>query len=102
MNTFTVDTLSDDPNDGPHPARGAGRGGRTPPGPTRSSSRPASRAARSRSPAASSCAASDVTIDGGTGVTIDANELSRVLAQGNYSQVVLANLTVTGGKSTGR
>ena len=35
---------------------------------------------------------SDVTIDGGTGVTIDANELSRVLTQGNYSQCCAGKL----------
>ncbi len=44
-------------------------------------------------------AGSDVTVDGGTGVTIDANELSRVLQQSNYTNVVLENLTITGGKS---
>ena len=41
-----------------------------------------------------------MTIDGGTGVTIDANQLSRVLVQANYTNVVLDDLTITGGKTT--
>ena len=42
--------------------------------------------------------ASDVTIDGGTGVTVDADQLSRVLTvAGEETDVTLAHLTVTGG-----
>ena len=49
---------------------------------------------------------SDVTIDGGAGVTIDANQQSRVLlVQGGTedqpNDVVLAHLTITGGRTTG-
>jgi hypothetical protein len=48
-------------------------------------------------------AGTDVTIDGGApGVTIDANELSRVLlVHGSGTDVVLDGITVTGGKTTG-
>ena len=51
--------------------------------------------------------ASDVTIDGGSGVTLDADGRSRVLlVQGatsdERSEVTLAHLTVTGGRTTGR
>ena len=46
---------------------------------------------------------SDVTIDGGSGVTIDADEKSRVLlVQGDGTDVTLAHLTITGGRTTGR
>ena len=42
---------------------------------------------------------SDVTIDGGAGVTIDANQTSRVLlVQGLGTDLVLQHLTVTGGR----
>ena len=42
---------------------------------------------------------SDVTIDGGAGVTIDANQASRVLlVQGLGTDVVLQHLTITGGR----
>ena len=45
--------------------------------------------------------ASDVTIDGGSGVTIDADEKSRVLlVQGDGTDVMLAHLTITGGRTT--
>ena len=45
---------------------------------------------------------SDVTIDGGSGVTIDADEKSRVLlVQGDGTDVTLAHLTITGGRTTG-
>ena len=45
---------------------------------------------------------SDVTIDGGAGVTIDANQASRVLlVQGLDTDVVLQHLTITGGRTTG-
>ena len=45
---------------------------------------------------------SDVTIDGGAGVTIDANQASRVLlVQGLGTDVVLQHLTITGGRTTG-
>ena len=47
--------------------------------------------------------ASDVTIDGGTGVTIDADQLSRVLSIARTrddNQVALETLTITGGKTT--
>jgi hypothetical protein len=45
---------------------------------------------------------SDVTIDGGSGVTIDADEKSRVLLiQGDGTDVMLAHLTITGGRTTG-
>ena len=45
---------------------------------------------------------SDVTIDGGSGVTIDAHGKSRVLlVQGEGTDVALAHLTVTGGRTTG-
>jgi CSLREA domain-containing protein len=45
---------------------------------------------------------SDVAIDGGTGVTIDADRLSRVLlVQGFGADAALENLTVTGGLVTG-
>ena len=45
---------------------------------------------------------SDVTIDGGAGVTIDANQASRVLlVQGLDTDVVLRHLTITGGRTTG-
>jgi hypothetical protein len=46
--------------------------------------------------------ASDVTIDGGAGVTIDANQASRVLlVQGSGTDAVLQHLTITGGDTTG-
>ena len=45
---------------------------------------------------------SDVTIDGGAGVTIDANQASRVLlVQGLDTDVVVQHLTITGGRTTG-
>ena len=49
---------------------------------------------------------SDVTIDGGSGVTIDAHQASRVLlvqsgTADQSSDVVLQHLTVTGGRTTG-
>ena len=45
---------------------------------------------------------SDVTIDGGAGVTIDANQASRVLlVQGLDTDVVVRHLTITGGRTTG-
>ena len=46
---------------------------------------------------------SDVTIDGGAGVTIDANQASRVLlVQGDFgTDVSLQHLTITGGRTTG-
>ena len=45
---------------------------------------------------------SDVTIDGGAGVTIDANQASRVLlVQGLDTDVMLRHLTITGGRTTG-
>ena len=45
---------------------------------------------------------SDVTIDGGTGVTIDADQASRVLlVQGFGTDVVMRHLTITGGRTTG-
>jgi hypothetical protein len=45
---------------------------------------------------------SDVTIDGGTGVTIDANQASRVLlVQGLGTEVVVQHLTITGGRTKG-
>ncbi len=45
---------------------------------------------------------SDVTIDGGAGVTIDANQHSRVLlVQGLDTDVTLRHLTITGGRTTG-
>jgi hypothetical protein len=44
---------------------------------------------------------SDITIDGGTGITIDANQASRVLlVRGLGSDVSLQHLTVTGGRTT--
>ena len=48
---------------------------------------------------------SDVTIEGGTGVTIDANQLSRVLliaenTLADFHDVTLTSLTVTGGKTS--
>ena len=99
MTTFTVDTLSDDPAAGAtlrealalaDGAAGADRiefaagiqGGTI----TLTGSKLAAR--------------SDMTIDGGTGVTINANQLSRVLLQSNYTNVVLDDLTITGGKTT--
>ena len=46
---------------------------------------------------------SDVTIDGGAGVTIDADQASRVLlVQGLDTDVVLRHLTITGGRTDGR
>ncbi len=42
---------------------------------------------------------SDVTIDGGAGVTIDANQASRVLLVQGLSDVVLQHLTITGGRT---
>ena len=50
---------------------------------------------------------SDVTIDGGSGVTLDADGKSRVLlVQGgtdnDRKDVTLAHLTITGGRTTGR
>ena len=45
---------------------------------------------------------SDVAIDGGSGVTIDAHGKSRVLlVQGQGTDVTLAHLTITGGRTTG-
>ena len=45
---------------------------------------------------------SDVTIDGGSGVTLDADEKSRVLlVQGDETGVTLAHLTFTGGRTAG-
>lgn len=45
---------------------------------------------------------SDVTVDGGTGVTIDAHEASRVLlVQGFGTDVQLQHLTITGGHTRG-
>ena len=50
--------------------------------------------------------ASDVTIDGGSGITIDANQQSRVLAitggsAADPNEVTLDSLTITGGKLAG-
>jgi CSLREA domain-containing protein len=50
--------------------------------------------------------ASDITIDGGSGVTLDADEKSRVLLvqSGNETDpndITLARLTITGGRTTG-
>ena len=45
---------------------------------------------------------SDISIDGGAGVTIDANQASRVLlVRGLDSDVVLQHLNITGGQTTG-
>ena len=44
---------------------------------------------------------SDVSIDGGAGITIDANQLSRVLlVQGLDFDVALRHVTITGGRTT--
>ncbi|MGE3294031.1 MAG: choice-of-anchor Q domain-containing protein, partial [Geminicoccaceae bacterium] len=46
-------------------------------------------------------ASSDITIDGGVGVTVDANQASRVLLiQGLGTEVTLQHLTITGGRTT--
>ena len=42
---------------------------------------------------------SDVTINGGAGVTIDANQASRVFLVQGFSDVVMEHLTVTGGRT---
>ena len=105
--TFTVDTLSDDPDDGLtlREALAAADDETANPGADTIEFASAIQGGTITLAGSELTVDSDVTIDGGTGVTIDANQLSRVLLIGDdtlddFHDVTLTSLTVTGGKTT--